>query len=271
MCCCIRIDHRELELIEILRDQEIEMETASLDHGDVHLLYENQTEIVIERKSFQDVLSSIHDGRWSEQKIRAFSCLPTTRIFYIIEVGNDLWSDDHFTNPRVKHFSNISHESGFHAIINLFIVYNIPFLFVKNPVMTVHMIQLLSKQLGKKKENFDFQASYEKSFIKSMSGIHSKKKENLDSSMYYLHCLMGIPSISHKTATQIKTLFPTLQRFTEFIKRNSVDELQTFWKTKYNRKLNTNSINFIYKVYGHEETIGVANAGESPLTLELLK
>lgn len=268
---CIRIDHRETELIQILKSkEENSFEIVSLDHGDIHLLYKDQVEIVVERKTFQDVLSSIHDGRWSEQKLRAMSCLSTTRLFYIIELGNELWNDN-FTKAAFKNFSSVSNESGFNAIINLFIVYNIPFLFVKNAIMTVEMIQLFCRQLEKKKDDHDLQASYEKSFIKSISGLQSKRKENLDSSMYYLHCLMGIPSISHKTATQIKTLFPTLQNFTEFIKNNSESELQKYWKTKFARKINANSVNFIYKVYGHEERTEVANLDESQLVLELPK
>lgn len=267
----IRIDHRETELIQILKNrQENKMEIVSLDHGDIHLLHKDQVEIVIERKTFSDVLSSIHDGRWSEQKLRAMSCLSTTRLFYIIELGNELWNDN-FSKPTFKNFSNVSFESGFNAIINLFIVYNIPFLFVKNSLMTIDMIELFCRQLEKKKDDHDLQASYEKSFIKSISGLQSKRKENLDSSMYYLHCLMGIPSISHKTATQIKTLLPTLQEFTEFIKNNSESELQKFWKTKYNRKLNTNSVSFIYKVYGHGEGTEVVDLDESQLILELPK
>lgn len=249
----VKIDNRETEVIRLMKNVEnpsrLNFESACLDHGDIHLLYQNKPVIIIERKTFSDVLASIHDGRWTEQKIRAMSS-SDARLFYIIETGDIMW-DHGITNTTdmIKNFSTVSVDSGLNAIINLFVVYNIPFLFVKNISMTVDIVTLFYRQLEKKRNDHDLQTSYEKSYIKSLPGIQSKKKENIDESMYYLHCLMGIPSVSHKTATQIKTLFPTFMSFMHFVKTHTESEFQELWKKHYDRKLNTKSIDFIYKLY----------------------
>lgn len=149
------------------------------------------------------------------------------------------------------------------AIINLYIVYNIPFLFVRDATMTADIILSMHRQLSKKKDSHDFKASYEKSFIKSISGVQSKRKDNVDGSMYYLYCLTGIPSVSHKTATQIKELFPTLHCLIFFLKNNPESEFQKLWKTKHSRKLNSKSTAFMYQVYAVQEGTEDVESGVS--------
>lgn len=265
----IRIDHRETELIRIFKDLDVVHNITSLDQGDVQLVCNDEIEIVMERKTFPDVLSSIHDGRWTEQKIRAMSCLSNARLLYLIELGDEIWDarDALTTSKGFKNFSSVSYESGMNAIMNLYIVYNIPFLFVRNTDMTADMILSMYRQLSKKKDGHDFKASYEKSFIKSISGVQSRRKDNVDGSMYYLYCLTGIPSISHKTATQIKELFPTLHCLVSFLKDNPESELQKLWKTKYSRKLNNKATAFMYQVFAAPESTEDVESGESPRAL----
>ena len=61
------IDNREQELIKIL---DIPFERKNLLLGDIVYANEDKEYIIIERKTINDLLSSIKDGRHREQKMR---------------------------------------------------------------------------------------------------------------------------------------------------------------------------------------------------------
>jgi len=69
----IRIDIREHDLInqiKLLQTEGFEIITETLPIGDVILSYNGEDKIIIERKSTNDLLSSIKDGRYEEQSYR---------------------------------------------------------------------------------------------------------------------------------------------------------------------------------------------------------
>ena len=84
----LEIDYREKNLIELLqlannsRLDKIKMSTPNLQVGDIIIKYnhitkskeETQYKMIIERKSVSDLISSIKDGRYKEQKMRIKSC-----------------------------------------------------------------------------------------------------------------------------------------------------------------------------------------------------
>lgn len=83
------LDCRERKLIKYLQANEISHSVESLTLGDIGIKNsEGQMVALFERKTIQDLLSSISDGRYEEQSYRLLECgLPKNRIFYIIE-GN---------------------------------------------------------------------------------------------------------------------------------------------------------------------------------------
>lgn len=74
----IKIDVRETELIQIVRNlinnipsfKELKVITEKLPLGDIIISINNQDKLIIERKSVNDLLSSIKDGRYEEQSYR---------------------------------------------------------------------------------------------------------------------------------------------------------------------------------------------------------
>ena len=82
------IDNRERELIELAKDK-IQFESKSLDVGDILFTDENnETILLIERKTVNDLKASICDGRAREQKARMLNCgIDPSRIIYLVE-GN---------------------------------------------------------------------------------------------------------------------------------------------------------------------------------------
>lgn len=104
----LEIDYRENKLIELLnfanksRLDKINITTPNLKVGDIIIKYKHiskskeeiQYKMIIERKSVSDLISSIKDGRYKEQKMRIKSCQTQDlrnnikcQFFYLIE-GN---------------------------------------------------------------------------------------------------------------------------------------------------------------------------------------
>lgn len=83
------LDCRERKLIKYLEANETPHTIESLTLGDICIRNsEGQMVALFERKTLQDLLSSISDGRYEEQSFRLLECgVPKNRIFYIIE-GN---------------------------------------------------------------------------------------------------------------------------------------------------------------------------------------
>ena len=86
----IVIDAREHDFIEICREKimrypHIAIEVTQLDLGDMEFHYKDEILLIWERKTFQDLLSSIKDGRYSEQSHRLLHEYPSNKVVYLIE------------------------------------------------------------------------------------------------------------------------------------------------------------------------------------------
>lgn len=85
------IDYREDKLIKLLDEKTIEYKTSNLELGDIIFKYnknDNQLlEIIIERKEINDLISSIKDKRYKEQKQRLLANIKPieTQVVYLIE------------------------------------------------------------------------------------------------------------------------------------------------------------------------------------------
>ena len=84
------IDAREHEFIEICRERvlrypHITIQVSPLDLGDMEIYYKEEKLLVWERKTYQDLLSSIKDGRYGEQSHRLLHEYPPNKVVYLIE------------------------------------------------------------------------------------------------------------------------------------------------------------------------------------------
>lgn len=84
------IDAREHEFIQVCREKiteypHITMEVSPLDLGDMEIQYNDQKLLIWERKTYQDLLSSIKDGRYAEQSHRLLHEYRPGQIVYLIE------------------------------------------------------------------------------------------------------------------------------------------------------------------------------------------
>jgi ERCC4-type nuclease len=81
--------------LDIYKDK-IDITKAPLDLGDIHIKY-NDILYIFERKTVKDLISSIHDGRYREQKARMLSIYNTIQLSYIIE-EDDVISSKIYSN-----------------------------------------------------------------------------------------------------------------------------------------------------------------------------
>ena len=89
----IEVDYREKKLIKLLKSllnlykfKNIEIEVKNLPLGDIIIKEDENSELlIIERKSINDLASSIRDGRYKEQSLRLSNTgLHNHRIIYLI-------------------------------------------------------------------------------------------------------------------------------------------------------------------------------------------
>ena len=145
----IIIDSRETLLFNsiITRDldkykDQIKISKEQLELGDIIIKF-NDNIFIYERKTVKDLLSSLKDGRYNEQKLRLLS--NHTNISYIIE-GDDIISSKNGHNQNV--LSSIYLHSIYRDKINIF--------FTKTTDETITFILIKSKKI----DNIDKDTCY---------------------------------------------------------------------------------------------------------------
>lgn len=203
------LDNREHSLItEILsRDLDkykeyIDIKKEQLDLADVQIKYKNIF-YVFERKTPTDLISSIKDGRYKEQKTRLLSNVPISNITYIIE-GDTVVSHN-------KYNANILHGSYLHTMFRD----NIRIIYTKNISETASFIMILCGKLLDNPDKFlnpsrvaiDIDNN-QGSYIDCLK-LKQKKIANIDINTCYIMQLSQIPNISSVIAKNIAAIYPT--------------------------------------------------------------
>lgn len=127
--------------LDIYKDK-IEIIKESLDIGDIHIKY-NEILYIFERKTVRDLVSSIHDGRYREQKARMLSIYDKYQLSYIIE------EDDVISS---KIYSNKSIIQG--AYINTMFRDNIRVLFTKKICETATLLLSIAVKIIENPKKF---------------------------------------------------------------------------------------------------------------------
>lgn len=189
MSIICKIDNRERDLIQSLHNIPFNYMTQNLDIGDIQIIYLdiNKVEhnlVTIERKTYDDLSTSIKDGRYKEQKNRILNSISNnTRKIYILE-GN-------------KNNFKLSNNVLDGTIINTIVRDNIHIFISKNISTTIDFISNIIKNIDKYKENI----IYNKNNIETNNVlINTSKKSNMSSETCFINMLSGIPGISKKTS-----------------------------------------------------------------------
>lgn len=201
------VDSREGKLIAMLPESD-KIVHKQMDVGDFLYELDGAPYLVIERKTYADLASSIQGGRYKEQKVRlnAFEC-PVKA--YLIEGPY----------PSYNKYAKIPPSTLDSAILGTALRDGYTII---NSQGLDHSVELLLKILDKLPE-------YKKTQTQSatvdpyVSLIKTTKKDNMTPENCYLSQICQIPGVSTTIAAAIITVYPNMWKFMEMLNGNTVD------------------------------------------------
>jgi crossover junction endonuclease MUS81 len=202
----IIIDTRETQLYSEIIERDLDkykniilINKESLDLGDIHIKYEELL-FIFERKTINDLVSSIKDGRYKEQKARLLSNVNNiNQITYIIEGDNIISSVSYNRNKSIL----------LGAYLHTLFRDNIRVLFTNNVPDTVTLILTIATKIIDNPEKF--LSNIINTDYTDCVRLKQKKIDNIDPSTCYIMQLSQIPHISNILAKNIATHFPTMK------------------------------------------------------------
>lgn len=188
------IDCRETSLYNNIIDRDLDIysksiniEKKQLDIGDI--IISDNTTYIFERKTVSDLLASIKDGRYQEQKHRLLNS--GSHITYIIE-GDNIISQHHKRDVLSSVYLHSIYRDNIHIV------------FTKDVEETSTFILTLCTKIIDKPDKF---IKKECDYIES---VKMKKMKNITPESCYLMQLSQIPSISINIAKIIAKKYPSL-------------------------------------------------------------
>jgi len=209
----IIIDAREHKLYEdiISRDldtynDKIEIIKENIELGDIHIIY-NDIFFIFERKTTNDLQSSIQDGRYKEQKARMLANYTQKQISYIIE-GDDVLSSKTYNKSLML--------QG--AYLHTMFRDNIRVLYTKNINETTTLILTISTRIIDNPQYFINNGEQDTDYTSCIK-LKKKKIENIDENTCYIMQLSQIPYISNVIAKNIALTYPNMVSLIDTFKR----------------------------------------------------
>jgi crossover junction endonuclease MUS81 len=204
----IIVDSREKSLFGILKDRDldiydgkIEISKEQLDIGDIHLSFshnDNNYLYVYERKTNSDLIASIKDGRYKEQKLRLIAS-GANSLNYIIE-------GDMITSLKNKNNQKITTGAYIHSMYRD----KINVIFTADLEDTSTFLLLMASKIIDKPDNFISSSDVNTHNYIDYCKIKTEKNKNIDKNTCYLLQLSQIPSISKEIAKNISNQYPSL-------------------------------------------------------------
>jgi len=202
------IDSREKKVIDNIVKLNLDyVEISSIPLGDFIIKHGDDTILIIERKTMSDLVSSINDGRYKEQKIRLLSNYPKGKIVYFFEGA---------LNSGFKNNEKISNIIN-GALINTTFRDNIRVIHSDSVDKTC---ELLLHLFNKVKNNMKwFLSEFVETPSEYSSTIKVVKKENMTPEVCQILQLSQIPGMSHNKAKAILEKYSSLSNLIrEYIK-----------------------------------------------------
>jgi len=188
----MKIDTRERDIIEALKDNDFII-VEQLDLGDIQIIINEEVVLVIERKSLNDLSSSIRDGRLREQKLRLMNTFDINKIMYLIE---GKISSKMIKNLDTAKIGGMKVSSLIGAQTNIIARDGMKVLRTSCVEETIYLLtNLYHKYQVYGKTNINEQK--EKDYVDT---IKIKKKENMTSKNCFIIQLAQIPGCSKKVA-----------------------------------------------------------------------
>tara|TARA_B100000795_G_scaffold229772_1_gene186963 strand:- start:880 stop:1629 length:750 start_codon:yes stop_codon:yes gene_type:complete len=204
------IDSREVSLYNNIIERDLDkykndilIEYLNLELGDIHIIiYEDDVikrTLIFERKTLKDLLSSINDGRYREQKMRLLSNNVSNNITYIIE-GDDIISNKiNNNNTLTSVYMNILYRDNMNLV------------FTKNITDTATFILTLCVKIIDKPLNYINNINIIPEYVDCIK-LKSRKINNITPQNCFIMQLSQIPNISSTISKNIAKKFSTLKK-----------------------------------------------------------
>lgn len=177
------IDYREKKLIQLVNSVKlmngkynpIHVEIENLPLSDIIIKDKNDVELLmIERKTINDLASSIQDGRYKEQSYRLSHCnIHNHNIIYLIEGDISMWNN---------RYTKISRETIYSAIVSMMYYKGFSIFRTTTLVETAEFLLQMALKIGKSKpkkpyfENVLLNTSIESTQLKPIEGTTSSEE-----------------------------------------------------------------------------------------------
>jgi ERCC4-type nuclease len=269
----IQVDMRENELIKLMENliktipsfKDLELKIENLPLGDIILSDEKEEYVIIERKSINDLMSSIKDGRYEEQSYRlnGLQNHANHNIIYLIE--GDINRLNRFRDNRIEKLTlysaifSLNYTKGF-SVIRTFSLEESA-IFLCNSAAKLRKNLLENKKayypntnasiIVSEKESNVIDEDLSKEYINVVKKI---KKENITPENIAEIMLSQIPGISTVTALAIMKEYPTFFQLLLALQENNDSLKNISYQTEKGqiRKINKTCIENIQK-YLHLE------------------
>ena len=264
----IIVDNRETSLYERLmlintsKDSSIIIQSQVLTLGDI-VIKNDQDEIciIIERKTYHDLLSSIRDGRYDEQSHRLIhsSGIHTHNIMYLVEgimsqitsptdkslIYSAITSINNFKGMSVWHTPNVSESGDFILAMAIKIERNL-----KKKILSCFNNSINQENQENVGGNIETTPQPYSSVVKKV------KKDNVTPENIGEIILCQIPSVSSVTAVAIMTKYKTINNLlVEITKNSKCLDNTTYSSGGKTRKISSGAIANIILYLGQTHTI----------------
>ena len=261
----VKIDVREQELISSINKlvlfipifKELKVVTENLPLGDVIIVDDKEEKLIIERKTINDLLASIKDGRYEEQSYRLNGLAHSNHnIIYLIE--GDVNKPNPFKGNQCDKLTSYSamFSLNYYKGFSVFRSFNLD----ETALIICNMAYKLSKNASNGKKAFysninqenvkQEDTSPDKNYV---SIIKKVKKENITPDNIDEIMLCQIPGISSVTALAIMKKCSSLSNLLKELDNNSEylkDVVYTNEKgqvRKINKTCSVNIVKFLLK------------------------
>lgn len=247
----ITIDNREKRLIKLIRAlkdeyglKNLSIVVQKLDLGDVIIKKKDKEILIMERKSLNDLASSIKDGRYDEQSYRLTNYnIHNHNIIYLIEGDLSTWED----KRRKMHSKTL-----YTALFSLNYFKGFTTIRTTGILDTAEYVLRIADKLNREKNKVGYYSFDKKDNINSQKYcevVSKVKKENLTPDNIGEIILSQIPSVNSITSMAILkqhgSLFNLLMNLNK--DQNCLDKLRYETKNGEMRRISKTSIRNIVK------------------------
>ena len=247
------IDYREKALIKLMIDKEkdFNFKQSNLELGDIVFKDDkNGDMLIIERKTLNDLASSIRDGRYNEQSMRLNAHpLHNHNIIYLIEGDINFYQPPPLQNP-------VTRDALYSSMFSILYFKGFSIIKTKNLTETLETIvrfyNKLCKEVNKSAYYSNTCINNDTSInndIEYVNTIKTRKKDNITTDNIDIIMLSQIPNVSLAIATTIIETYSSLGKLIDALKKDEtcLNNLNMIVASGKTRRISKTAINNVIK------------------------